>query len=129
MATSFLRRRILGDDKRSSSREETPEKAEEVALAPVSKIVGSRFHKPESRKRRTGFIFTLGGLFGIVLAGFFANRSDLIDFPEFGELSMDSIMDVLPSSFIQDAKDLAVRSCLCIMRLAGADVALVERRA
>lgn len=41
------------------------------------------------------------------MAGFFAGRSDLIDFPEFGDLSLDSIMDVLPAGFVRDARDLA----------------------
>jgi hypothetical protein len=66
----------------------------------------NKHHK--SRKRRNGFVFFLGGLFGIMAAGFFANKSDLIEFPEFAELSMDSIMDVLPAGFVRDAKDLAV---------------------
>ena len=103
---SFLRRRILGEKTPTESRESTPEKAEEVRLAPVSKI---HHEKPEKKhKRRNGVVFALGGLFGIVVAGFFAGRSDLIDFPELRELSMDSIMDVLPAGFVRDARDLAV---------------------
>lgn len=42
------------------------------------------------------------------MAGFFAGKSDLIDFPEFGDLRMDSLMDVLPAGFVRDARDLAV---------------------
>ena len=41
-------------------------------------------------------------------AGFFAGKSDLIDFPELGDLRMDSLMDVLPAGFVRDARDLAV---------------------
>ena len=41
------------------------------------------------------------------MAGVFAGRSDLIDFPELSELSMDSLLDVLPASFVRDARDLA----------------------
>jgi phospholipid:diacylglycerol acyltransferase len=98
-----LRRRILGP---SSLREGSPAKAEDVRLAPDSKIIIEKH--PKTRKRRNGFIFFLGGLFGIVAAGFFAGRSDLIDFPELGELSMDSLMDVLPAGLVRDARDLAV---------------------
>lgn len=47
-------------------------------------------------------------MFGIVVAGFFARQSDLIEFPELGDLSMDSLMDVLPAGFMRDARDLAV---------------------
>lgn len=42
------------------------------------------------------------------MAGFFAQKSDLIEFPEFGDMSLDSIMDVLPAGFVRDARDLAV---------------------
>ena len=41
-------------------------------------------------------------------AGFFAGRNDLIDFPELRDLSMDSLIDVLPAGFVRDARDLAV---------------------
>jgi phospholipid:diacylglycerol acyltransferase len=107
---SSLRKRILGGTPSPSPtpRESTPEKAEEVRLAPVSKIIDSKKHKHGTRKRRGGLIFFLGGLFGIVVAGFFAKQSDLIEFPEFGDLSMDSLMDVLPAGFVRDARDLAV---------------------
>jgi phospholipid:diacylglycerol acyltransferase len=88
----------------------SPPKAEEIRLAPVSKIMNEKHH-PKSGKKRNGFVFFLGGLFGIIAAGFFAQKSDLIEFPEFGDLSMDSIMDVLPAGFVRDARDLAVGVC------------------
>jgi hypothetical protein len=107
---SGLAKRILGDDTPStSSREDTPPKAEEVRLAPVSKIIATAsHHKHRTRKRRNGLIFLLGGLFGILVAGYFAERNDLFDFPEFGDLSMDSLMDALPAGFLKDARDLQV---------------------
>lgn len=107
---SFLRRRLLGKSTQSA-REDSPAKAEEVRLAPVSRIITEKHHK--TRKRRNGFIFFLGGLFGIVVAGFFAGRSDLIEFPELRDLSMDSLLDVLPAGFVRDAKDLAVSESDC----------------
>lgn len=101
---SSLRRRIFGGNKH----EDEPAKAEEVRLAPVSKIVTDfKHYKPKSRKRRNGFIFALGGLFGLVAAGVFAGRNDLIaNFPD--EFSMDGLLDVLPANFISDARDLQV---------------------
>jgi len=99
-----LRKRISGLSSPSPSRENSPAKAEEVRLAPVSKIA----QNGKTRKRRNGLIFFLGGLFGILVAGFFAGKSDLIDFPELSELSMDSLLDVLPAGFVSDARDLAV---------------------
>lgn len=63
-------------------------------------------HKLKSRKRRTTAIFLLGSLFGIIIAGFFAKSNDLISFPEIGELSMDSLFDVLPAGLVKDMRDL-----------------------
>ena len=91
----------------SETREDTPDKAEEVRLAPVSKIHNSKSHKPKGQKRRHWFIFFLGGLVGIFAAGLFARSNDLIEFPEFG--AMESLLDVLPASVIKDARDLIVR--------------------
>jgi len=62
----------------------------------------------KTRKRRNWSIFLLGSLCGIVMAGVFAGRNDLIDFPEFGDLSMDSIFDVLPAGLIKDVRDFTV---------------------
>ncbi|KHO01083.1 Lecithin:cholesterol/phospholipid:diacylglycerol acyltransferase [Metarhizium album ARSEF 1941] len=59
-----------------------------------------------TRKRRNTFIFFLGGICGLLAAGFFAKTNDLIDFPELGELSMDSFFDVLPAGLIKDMRDL-----------------------
>ncbi|ESZ97885.1 Phospholipid:diacylglycerol acyltransferase [Sclerotinia borealis F-4128] len=107
---SYLRRLILGTPTPSppspSTRSSSPAKAEEVRLAPVSRILTQKEQK--SRKRRNTFIFFLGGLFGLVVAGFFAGRNDLIELPEMLEgITMDSLMDVLPAGFVKDARDLA----------------------
>jgi phospholipid:diacylglycerol acyltransferase len=104
--SSFLRKRILGGPSREGT---PPEKVEDVRLAPVSKLLKDHKGLQKGIKRRNGFIFFLGGLFGLVAAGFFAGRSDLIDFPDMGDLSMDSLMDILPAGFVTDARDLAVR--------------------
>ena len=53
-------------------------------------------------------MFGLGGLFGILLAGFFAGKNDFIEFPEIGDFRMDSLMDVLPAGFMREARDLSV---------------------
>lgn len=54
-------------------------------------------------------IFLLGSLFGLIAAGFLAQSNDLIEFPELGELSMDSLLEVLPSNLVADLKDMVVR--------------------
>jgi phospholipid:diacylglycerol acyltransferase len=108
---STLRKRGHGNAKGESARPGTPETAEEVRLAPVSKIMtGKHAHEHKWRKRRNGLIFFLGGLFGIVAAGFFAKENNLIDFPELSDLTMDSLFDVLPAGLIKDARDLSVRA-------------------
>lgn len=106
---SKLRRRAFGGGKSqdTNAQDSMPEKAEEVRLAPVSKIITNKSSN-KGHKRRNGIIFFLGGLFGILAAGFFAQKNDLIDFPEFGDLSMDGILDVLPAGLIKDARDLSV---------------------
>ncbi|KAJ2896294.1 phospholipid:diacylglycerol acyltransferase [Zalerion maritima] len=71
------------------------------------KVIHHHHHsKAKTRKRRNSFIFLLGILFGIIAAGFFAKTNDLIDFPEIGELSMDSLLDVLPAGLVSDMRDL-----------------------
>jgi len=122
---NFLRKRIpgLSSPSTDTSREPSPVKSEEVRLAPVSKIktpddedkIHAQHKNKKHRKRRNGLVFGLGGLFGIVVAGFFAGKSDLIDFPEFSELSVDSIMDVLPAGFVREARDLAVCSVVVVV--------------
>jgi phospholipid:diacylglycerol acyltransferase len=104
-----LRHRGADNSRPSKKREESPPNAEEVRLAPVSKIITDT-KKPPTRKRRNGLIFFLGGIFGLLAAGFFAQRSDLLDFPELSELSMESLIEVLPAGFVSDARDLAVCS-------------------
>src|ERR1700760_2013283 len=108
---SSLRNRLFSKSSESSTPPPTdsPGKAEDVKLAPVSEVVSEKGHhkKHKPHKRRSTSIFFLGGLFGIFVAGFFAKPSDLIEFPELGELSMDSILDVLPAGFVKDARDLA----------------------
>ncbi|KAK2015364.1 Lecithin:cholesterol acyltransferase [Colletotrichum eremochloae] len=106
MSSSTLRRRALPvdtqvDSEPSTPRDESPEKLENTAHV-------VRHVKPKTRKRRNGAIFLLGSLFGIIAAGFFAKSNDLIDFPELGELSMDSFFDVLPAGLVKDMRDLVV---------------------
>ncbi len=90
----------------------TPRDESPVKTGDKVKVV---HHHPRTRKRKTTVIFLLGSLFGIIAAGFFAKSNDLIDFPEIGELSMDSLFDALPAGLVGDVRDLVVsggRMCL-----------------
>ena len=106
MATT-LRRRAVGraDDSPSESSVSTPRDESPAKFDPKVKTL---HHKPKTRKRRATAIFLLGSLFGIIAAGFFAKTNDLIDFPEIGELSMDSLFDALPAGLVKDMRDLVV---------------------
>lgn len=74
----------------------------------MQKVKVVHHDKPKSRRRRNTAIFSLGSLFGIIAAGFLAKSNDLIDFPEIGDLSMDSLFDVLPAGLKTDIKELVV---------------------
>ncbi len=82
-----------------------PEDGEEVRLVSVSKLKALTRKKS---KRRNWLIFGLGGLFGIVIAAFFANQSDVINLDGFLDLNLDSLLDVIPAGIIKDAKELTV---------------------
>ncbi|GAP89844.1 putative phospholipid:diacylglycerol acyltransferase [Rosellinia necatrix] len=105
---SDLRRRAVGAEPSSKSplsASEFPRDQSPVKPGDKIKIIHQR-DKPPTRKRRNTFIFLLGSLFGLIATGFLARSNDLIEFPELGELSVDSLLDVLPSSFVADLKDL-----------------------
>ncbi|KAB5542626.1 Lecithin:cholesterol acyltransferase [Coniochaeta sp. 2T2.1] len=122
MASALRRRRAPADDHDTPDTLDTPETPSETPTpqdespppeGPVTledhelneKISVAHHHK-KTRKRRTTAIFLLGSLFGIVIAGFFANSNDLINLPDIGELSMDSLLDVLPAGLVKDMRDL-----------------------
>ncbi|MCJ1307757.1 hypothetical protein MMC25_001405 [Agyrium rufum] len=101
---SGLRRRILGDTTPDiPSGTVTPEKDEEILHIPVSQF---KARSGKTRKRRYGIIFGLGGLFGLVLAGYFARHQDVINMEGLLDLNLDSLFDVIPAGVLKDAKDL-----------------------
>src|SRR3954471_14635880 len=86
----------------------TPQNPEEIRPASASKIT-----TPEPirhRKRRNGLIFGLGGLFGILIAVFFADRTEIVDFGQlsYKNLDLDSLVDILPAAVLKDARAMSV---------------------
>ena len=109
---SSLRRRILGPSSNSTpdstelSRDPSPAKGEPVTLIPDSQL---KKLKSKKSKRRQGLIFGLGGLFGLLVAAFFANQHDVINLEGLVDINLESLMDVIPAGIVKDAKDLTVR--------------------
>lgn len=55
-------------------------------------------------------IFSIGGLFGVILAGLAYRNQDLMSLDVLGDISLESILDVLPPGIIKEASD--IRVCL-----------------
>jgi phospholipid:diacylglycerol acyltransferase len=109
---NFLRRRNGGNSRAPSPgdllREDTPDD-EDVRVVPAKKLHGLvRKHGSSGNKRRTAWIFVLGGIFGIVVAVLFVGHNEMIDMAGLQDFSLDSILDVLPAGFLSEAKELQV---------------------
>lgn len=112
---SGLRRRIFGTSSADTpsltpeqSREGTPA-SEEVRVVSAKKLEKlTAQHKAKGTKRRNAWIFGLGGLFGILIAGFFASSNEVFDMQALRDVNLDSILDVLPAGLIKDAHELQV---------------------
>lgn len=105
LGMSFLRRRLLRDSSTEVSRDLSPVGGEPVTLVPTSRL---KSLQAKRSKRRNGFVFGLGGLFGIFVAAFFANRHDVISFEGLMDLNLESLIDVIPAGIVKDAKDITV---------------------
>ncbi|MCJ1437690.1 hypothetical protein MMC27_007077 [Xylographa pallens] len=104
---SSLRRRFLGESSAEPSRDVTPEKDEEVRLIPLSKLRNLTLKTHKRSKRRNGLIFFLGGLFGLLVAAFFANQQDVVNLNGLIDMNFyESLLDIIPSGIVKEAKDL-----------------------
>ncbi|KAF2773707.1 LACT-domain-containing protein [Teratosphaeria nubilosa] len=119
-----LRRRIFGvgtpDSTPSISREASPappkgqdgaddgtSKAEKYKIVTEEKLKSlTKTKTVAGRKRRNAWIFVLGGVFGVFVAGFFASSTGsidrLVDLAGLQDLNLDSFLDVLPTGLIRD---------------------------
>ncbi len=108
---SLLRRCVLGGESSSQpSRDPSPSPGEPVTLIPSSQL--KKLKTKTKSKRRTTLIFGLGGLFGILVAAFFAHQHDVINLEGLVDFNLDSLMDVIPAGIVNDAKDITVRCSL-----------------
>ena len=129
--SSYLRRRLRGEASiitpsrtpspvkpaeggRSSQDGSVADQATSVSV-PVAKLNELNAHLKRPRKgtkRRYAWIFGLGGLFGILLALYFARNSQMIDMAILKDMNLEALLDVLPAGLINDAQELQV-STLC----------------
>ncbi|KAI9801664.1 MAG: hypothetical protein M1833_002346 [Piccolia ochrophora] len=61
------------------------------------------------RRRRAWFIFGLGGLFGILVAVFFADKHDMIRFDalaDLADINIEGLVNVIPPWVLKDAKEI-----------------------
>ncbi|KAJ9297789.1 hypothetical protein DTO271G3_4010 [Paecilomyces variotii] len=114
---SLLRRRLGKDSKVESPSidvsdpaaspgvEEAAAKGQDVSLRSGSEEK-SYVSKPKS-KRRNGFIFLLGGIFGIFVAVFFANQNEVISLDSLMDLNLDALVDVIPQGIVKDFREFS----------------------
>ncbi|KAF7455137.1 Phospholipid diacylglycerol acyltransferase [Pyrenophora tritici-repentis] len=114
---SFLRRRFGGGG--SGGDDTTPDLSREPSPGPDGKrppnvrlITTEQLQtlkqKGKHKKRRNVWVFGLGGLFGLLLAGFFASSNDMIDLTGLENMNLESIMEALPDNFVKSAQQLQV---------------------
>lgn len=103
---SFLRRRPVEEPTKQSVEDSSLSSSKEsLTLVRTGKLT---VLKQKRSKRRNGLIFTLGGLFGIILAAIFANHHDVINFEGLMDLNLDSLIDVIPAGIVKEARDITV---------------------
>ena len=110
-----IRTRSSGDE--ADSKEEADLVSVPLAkLESLNSYVTDTADKLKSRSKhgkgiKKRYIFGLGGIFGLLLAGFFAaNEADVFDLSQLQHMNLDSIIDVLPAGLIKDAHELQVWS-------------------
>jgi phospholipid:diacylglycerol acyltransferase len=114
---SFLRRRFGGGDTSSEpSREPSPnpnapsERPSNLRVITAEELHTLKKGKRKNGKRRNAWVFGLGGIFGLVIAAFFAGSNDLIDLKSIEGMNLESLMEALPANFVRSAQELQVRS-------------------
>ena len=95
---STLRRRIVGDSSSDPSRDSSPANGEPVIAVPAGKFEKL---KQKKGKRKSWLLFGLGGIFGVLVAAFFAQKNDVINLGGVADFN-------LPAGIIRDAKEITV---------------------
>lgn len=112
---SFLRRRFGGaagtDSPSDLSREPspTPDDKRPSNLRVVTAERLQTLTKGKHGKRKNLWVFGLGGIFGLLVAAFFATSSDMIDLKSLENVNLESLMEALPANFVRSAQQLQVK--------------------
>lgn len=61
----------------------------------------------KTKKRSLGLTFAIGGIAGLLLAGFAAKNQDM---QFISDLRLDSLIDVIPAGILKEATEISVRS-------------------
>lgn len=111
---NFLRRRF-GDTKTDNdvteAFHETSPDVNADRPSNLRVITAEKLHTLKTKakgKRKNAWIFGLGGVFGLVVAGFFASSNEMIDLKSLENMNLDSVWDALPASFVRSAQQLQV---------------------
>jgi len=92
----------------------------------VALVLKSHLQKlTKKRSRRQWLVFGLGGLFGILIAAFFAQRHDVIHLEGLMDMNLESLIDVIPAGIVKDAKDITVCP-MCFERLGSNKLKLIQ---
>lgn len=112
-----LRRRIFGNSSAAVSQESVTSTASTTSADQSSNpskevrhigTVKHVYHERKGRTRNNTLVFGLGGLFGLVLAGFFAQQQEFLNFDALLDMNLAGITDVIPAGILKDARDLTV---------------------
>ncbi len=104
MATTLRRRAHRSETSESPVPDPTPPD-ESLDRHPVRVV---HRHPRKGRKRWYTAAVSLGICIGVFGEALVAQRNNLIDFPDIGELSVDSLFEALPASLIRDFTDIVV---------------------
>lgn len=66
------------------------------------------YYRPRTSKRWTIAIFTIGGIAGVLGAGFFFGGNPNFNLDSLPELRFDALADVIPAGILKEATDISV---------------------
>ena len=102
------RRRAFGDSRETLQETTTdlpPIKGERIELVPASKL--EKLSQKKGR-RWQWLVFGLGGLFGLLIAAFFAQQHDVINLEGLMDVKFESLLDAIPAGIVKDAREITV---------------------